>query len=801
MGWRFYNDHKISKRDKATVIKHRLTFTFFIIIFCFQAFAEKTTIIADADFSDFKNINTPEKTLIYKGNVNILFNQQHLLCDEAIVYEKTNMIVATGNVILQSDRTTLRGEKIEFNYNTNKGKLYNGIVTSGQVLIQSDIIEKIGDDEYVADDAYYTACLTCPPSWGFTSSRITAEIGGYAYISQPWLYLLEFPTLPLPYLVVPLNSNRRTGLLVPNLGSNNRGGLAFEQPFYWAIDRSHDATFTLVNYEKRGQQLLGNYRYVISPESSGELNASILPKDRVENNLSRWFVQYEHSYELPDNYKQRMELVLASDNQYPVDFPKQLVYTGQAALNNNVSITKTYEDSLLSLDSSYYISLLESDFNNSDSLHRMPEINYNLMDQLISENYNLYFNFDLQYLNITSHGSSFRHARYGTDSPTSECASGTLGVCYYNDSPTGNFIYGGIDGTSLNNQQYGDIIRTGQRLDVMPSFHAPFWVGSYLDIDPSLSFRYTQYSLGLESDSSQGYNSFPSRFYTQLGISTKSYISRIFNWSKQTTIKHSIIPEINLRYIPKVHQTQHNFFGTTENLRYFREQQPIDDTDSDWRNGGRGIQFDNNDRVIGKQLVDFGITNKVLSRASHRPENQGSISSSYQQNLLFRVSQVFDINEARRGGAARPWQDIRTQLIFSAGPFSQSLTTSYFPYHGRTRWTATTQYSFLDDSYIGLSYNKNYTIYQDPPVDDATKQEYITARTSLNLKYLTLYGSTDYFLTAKTSKAKFPRWMLVTDIIPPGSCWSMKAGIDRQLGPEEKFVTNIIFNMEFNFSE
>lgn len=782
----------------------------FVIVFLFyllqshSAFAAKTTIIADADFMEK---DTPKQTLTLRGNVNVVFQQQHLLCDEAVIHEDTGMLIAKGNVVLQNARTTLRGDRIEFNYNTNTGKLFDGVVTSGQVLIQSDVIEKIGEDEYSADDAYYTACITCPPSWGFTSSNIKAEIGGYAYIRQPWLYLLEVPVLPLPYLVVPLNSKRQTGLLVPSVGTGNQGGLSFEQPFYWAIDRSHDATFTFINYEKRGQQLLGNYRYVISPESSGELNASFLKGDRAERGMDRWFVHYEHFYQLPESYSQRMEIALASDSQYPVDFPKQLFYNGEAALKNTASVTKAYENSLLSIESNYNISLLEASFDNLDSVHRMPEINYQVLDQVVSEDYNLYFNMNMQYLNVTSQGNAYRHARYSPANDSTDCSTRDpndpkSGVCFYENSPSGTFIYGQPEGQgAASNQAYGDIIRTGQRLDVMPTIHAPFWIGSLIDVDPAFSMRYTQYSLGVDSDVSQNYDSFPSRFYTQFNVSTKSYISRIFDWSEDTKVKHSIVPEINLKYIPNVHQTKHNFFGNSRSVRYFREQQPIDDTDTDWRNGGRGVQFDNNDRVIGKQLVEFGVTNKILSRPSAKPDEESIISSPYSQNLLFRVSQVFDINEAQRGAEARPWQAIATQLHYSAGPFSQTLDTMYYPYHSRTQWSATSTYTFADNNYLSLHYTKYYEILLDPPVDENKTTEFFRLSTGLNLQYITLYAATDYFPNAEDSNSMFRRWTLLTDLVPPGACWALRVGYSRDLGSRNKFVNNVTINMEFRFSE
>lgn len=785
---------------------------FLLMIFLFSPLtsqASKTTIIADAKVFD-KNNKT--KTLKLKGDVNVIFHQQHLLCDEAVVYENSNTIVAKGNVILQTGQTTLRGERIEFNYDTNTGKLYNGVVTSGQVLIEAEVIEKVGENEYLADDAYYTACTTCPPSWGFTSANVRAEIGGYAYITRPWLHLLQFPVLPLPYLVVPLNSKRQTGFLVPKPFSNPDGGFAIEQPFFWAIDRSHDATFSLVRYEKRGLQGLANYRYVISPTSSGELNTGYL-WDRtvsVDSFKNRWFFEYGHHYDLPDNYTQRTSLSVASDRKYAFDFFQQFQHNGDPALENTLSLSKTFENSLLTLETSYYLSQIEPErtFHDDESLHRLPEINFEMNDVKISDDLNLFFSLEAQYLNITKRGSPFEHARTGsecdtfavddegniTSSPVSE------DLCYPTSQSSGDFIYGTPQGEDpVNDSSYGDLIRAGQRLDLMPRIHAPFWVGQVLDVDPSLAVRYTQYSLGVANDPDQGYNSFPSRFYSQFGLDVRSDLNRIYQWDKSTRIKHSILPEINLRYIPEVHQSEHNFFGDVEPLRYFRELQPIDDSDADWRGGGRGIQFDHQDRIIGKQFVDFGIANKVIKRNLNLND---PLNGGYSQAFYFKVSQALDLFELRKGSDARAWQSLNTLTRFTYGRISQTLQTAYFPYHSRTQWDSDTRFSLYSGSYIGVGYRKNYNVLNDPPVDDLTRQEFINLKVALNLPYVYFYGQTSYDLnTNRDPNIKndpFQAWTAKMQITPPGSCWTINMQLIKSLNNPSIQPS---LSMEFKFSE
>ncbi len=784
-----------------------ILFCLFILVtltVSFKSQAKKTAIVADADIVEK---NTLRETILLKGHVNVIFKQQHLLCDEAIIDEKNNNIIATGHVIMKNARTTLRGDRLELNYETNKGKLHKGVITSGRILFQADLIEKVGEDEYVANNAYYTACLTCPASWGFTSSRIKAKIGDYAAIKNPWLYLLEFPTLPLPYLVIPLNAKRRTGLLVPKASSNADNGLTLEQPLYWAINRSSDATVSFINYEKRGLQALGNYRYVLSPTSSGEFNASFL-KDKNAGYRKRWFTEYKHFLDLPKNYTQRTELALVTDQTFVIDFPKQLSYSGYPALDNSLSLTKAMKNSLLTIDTSYYVSLIEPEIdllNENDSLHRMPEINFNMTDQKISEKLNLFSNLRFQYLNVTRYrGRDFEKTRRGEDQCVTIINKDKQDICYANATKNDKFVYGHRDKDNFTDpndeRSYGDLIRTGQRFDLTSGLHSPFWLGSKLSVDPFLNLRLTQYSLGVGSDPSQGYNSTPHRFYSQLGFSTKTYIHRVFQWGQNTKIKHSIIPQIDLQYIPKIYQSDHHFFGTGEHLKYFREQQPIDDTDADWRNGGRGIQFDQNDRVIGQQIVNFSITNKIFSRSLLNNQNKGAYKNTYKKNFYLRLSQAFDINEAAKKNHPQPWQDTRVYTYFNTGPFSQSVQTSYYPYHRRFLWQTATHYAFMPKNFISLAYTKNYMINNEPPVDNRTKDELVFFGTNLNFKYFYLYGVLEYDLTARRELGEdnFKRWRITTRFTPPGSCWFIKSDIENRL---DTGIVNYSVSMQFAFGQ
>jgi len=766
----------------------------FLFLFFFSALAHAgPKIITDAQIFEKDNRT---KIITLKGEVNVVFKDQHLLCDEARIYEKTKTIVAKGNVILKTPQSTLTGESMEFNYETNRGKVFNGIITSGNVLIESEVIEKIGEEEYLGLNAYYTSCIACRSPWSFTSKKIRAKMGDFAYIHRPWLYVLQFPVLPLPYLAVPLNSRRQTGFLFPKQTSTTGGGLGFEQDYFWAIDRSHDATFSLISYENRGIQGVANYRYVTAKGSQGELSTGFL-RDRFQREnfggkRNRWFVKYDHTYELPERYVQRSEIRMVGDALYTRDFPNQMSYYGQPALDNRNSLTKNFEAAHLSLDSSYYIGLTEKEVrpDNEDSLHRLPEINFSTTHQNIWQGTPLTFQFNSQYLNIGRQGLSYENVERNT------------GICGDESCIDRNLADGAFNYYDPSTQT-GDLIRTGQRLDNIGIFAAPFWVGKVLDVNPEMKLRYTQYSLGVPSDKDQAYDSTPSRAYVQFNIQARTFFSRVFEKRfnpEAPKYKHYLIPSIDYQFIPAYQQSSSRFFGTKESLPVYREKQPLGNSDIDVDNGGRGIQFDFNDRIYGRHLVTYSLLNKL-----YRKEPSQS-SGTYARVFFFDLAQSYDFKEAEKP-SGRPWQEIIGTVAASYGGTYITAAAEYYPYHAVTDVVSNLGHQFENNSFVSIGYSLKNFIAEDPSQTNADlRSDSIVMGSGFRSRWIDLSGTLEYspkgdIVNTQTNEreGQFRRWSLATIIKPPGECWTINGSVSKTLDFEGP--PNWSISMEFQFGK
>ena len=261
------------------------------------------------------------------------------------------------------------GEEIQLDYETNEGIIYNGYVQSNNIRFQGSVIQKMGDKEFYVADADYTTCSNCPATWSFRGTRIRAELGGYAYLKNTYLKVGGVPVFWLPYLVVPLKSERQTGLLTPEAGQTQRRGFFISESFFWAISRSQDSTITVKNYELAGFKPLGEYRYMLSEESFGQFNGAILrdnvfatedrlnayrSTDKKDQRVNRWMFKSYQQQTWQDNSKLRLQTSLASDLQYPRDFFDEFKNYSDPSLENRLSYAKPYKHTLINTDLSYF---------------------------------------------------------------------------------------------------------------------------------------------------------------------------------------------------------------------------------------------------------------------------------------------------------------------------------------------------------------------------------------------------------------------------------------------------------------
>lgn len=751
-----------------------------LLVLGFTVHAQSVTdgVLINADSMDRDMV----KGLVrLNGKVQLVFQGQHLSCDRAEINQKTQTVTAEGHVILSNERVHVEGDRIVFNYKQNTGFVYNGFVKSGQVVFQGDLIEKVGEDHYIANNAEYTACDTCPPGWSFSGKVIDAEVGGYARIKRPVFKIAGFPVIILPGLIVPLKSARQSGFLVPSMIISGKGGLAPGESYFWAIDRSSDLTATVRAYELRGVKLHGDYRYVLSETSRGELQSAWIRDRAVRDNefqrdksLDRWYVDYRHLLELPERFTHRAAISQVSDLRYPRDFTEELAGHGDPALENKTSITKTSDNHYASAEVDIYNNLLKSYplAPNDDAVHRFPELRYALKDSQLFEK-GPYVGLDVDYVNFTRDSFSYDDLQRVGDQRQGLGPNKGVG-------PQGEILRDGKFDRDV------DLVRTGQRLDVRPTLSYPFQIARRFDVLPLVTYRETQYRFN--SPDEDTFSSTAARRYVQGDLRIKTEWSRVFgnlDDPKATRWKHAFEPEIGYSTIPWMRRPDHPFFGGFKSLKYSRQYDPLSDVDLD--NPNTGVQFDYEDRTYERQAVDLVLTNRLTRKTFKNGE------PDYYTAALFRLSQSYDLNEARRpaaGHLAHPWSPITAYLNMRFENFETYTTVIYNGYAGVTNTSARVRAMTGPRNFLQVSYTGNTLVNDFDVPDPNSETRNIGLGAGFNLKYLDAAGSIDF--SAVTHQVQ--SWSYLANLRPPGHCWVITIEHKQVLGGDRQIRGSLAFD-------
>jgi LPS-assembly protein len=219
------------------------------------------------------------------GQVEIEGNQVKFFADEIDLYTDTNRLVASGNVVFTNPEGRISAERVEFNTETGFGtfSMAFGIMSLGEnadrtqfgnqdpdVYFYGATIEKVADRQYRITNGGFTTCVQPTPRWEVTSSSVTLNLDEYAIARSTVLRVKGVPIMYMPVIYYPIQDDgRATGFLLPTYGTSTLRGQSLSNAFFWALGRSHDATFFHDWFTRTGQGAGTEYRYVAGAQSFG----------------------------------------------------------------------------------------------------------------------------------------------------------------------------------------------------------------------------------------------------------------------------------------------------------------------------------------------------------------------------------------------------------------------------------------------------------------------------------------------------------------------------------------------------
>jgi LPS-assembly protein len=227
-----------------------------------------------------------------------------------IVYDSnTEVVTASGNVIVNRDGYSLRADTIVWNRTSGEvtaegniksigpegdvaygdkiiltDSLKDGVVENLLVVLadESRLAAKRGERKngiYTLDYAAYTACAIedpdgCPkkPSWQVKAVKVTYDPATKRVkYDGARIELFGLPLIPLPFLSHPVDTKAGSGFLVPSVGLSRNNGFELEQSYYWRMAPNRDLLASITAFTETAPLAQARFR---SLESKGAFEIS-----------------------------------------------------------------------------------------------------------------------------------------------------------------------------------------------------------------------------------------------------------------------------------------------------------------------------------------------------------------------------------------------------------------------------------------------------------------------------------------------------------------------------------------------
>jgi len=601
-------------------------------------------IVADQLTSD----DTAEQ-YIGKGNVVITKQGRKFTADFVRFDRKTMDLFAAGNVVMTVGDDVLKGSRMDMNLDTEIGTVYDGtiFIQKSNFFISGATLQKIGDKTFAADYATLTSCEGETPDWKITGKNVKVTMESFGVADHATLWARKIPVFYTPYMVFPMDQDRQSGFLFPQIGFGDRRGFEYNQPYFWAIDKSSDATFYAHYMEKRGQKIGAEYRYVLDESSHGAVMMDGFSDDKVDDgtpenskwgftgddairpNSDRYWFRMKHDQTLAYGITAKLDLDVVSDQDYLHEFfdgyagfdetdQYFLKYFGRdlddwddAVRTNRLNLKKTWSKFNLNAEVRWYDDVINRRSNDTSTvLQKLPFVEFNATKQQLFET-PFYVDLDSEYANF-----------------------------------------------------YREEGEKALRIDFHPRVYLPINYSHYFTFEPSFGIRETFWYEDREQEATANGDATEFRhiYDVKADLSSEIYQTFRIQGEQLKAVRHSVRPRIIYNYIPD------------------KDQSDIP-------------RYDGIDRINDINVITYSLTNiftsksKIARGKEHAKLFQPTVDSgyTYREFAWFKIQQSYDFNERIED---EPFSPIFAELNFAPykylslkGDVTRSVYENYFESH------------------------------------------------------------------------------------------------------------------------
>lgn len=231
--------------------------------------------------------------------------------------------IARGLPIFSDGSDRMTGEMMEFNFETEKGRVTRGRTEFEDGKYSGQQIKRLTGNTLNVSHGVFTTCdLAQDPHFHFSSRRMKIMVNDKVVARPIIMYLGKIPVAVLPFGVFPTRPGRHSGLIVPRFGQSIREGRYLrELGYYWAASEYWDARMTVDYYDRSGWFAKAGVDYAWRYHFFGRLSGSLTRRSFADGiNERRWDMAVSHSQNLGATARLSASGFFVSDNSFYRDF-------------------------------------------------------------------------------------------------------------------------------------------------------------------------------------------------------------------------------------------------------------------------------------------------------------------------------------------------------------------------------------------------------------------------------------------------------------------------------------------------
>ncbi len=267
-----------------------------------------------------------------------------------------------GTPILVDKGETYNGVKMKFNFKTSRGFITSAGSKLEGAIYNGDKIKRMDKDTYFIEDGIYTTCDETPPHFYFYAHEMKVIQKDQIDARWIWLYFGGVPLpIPIPFAVFPIQSGRRSGIIVPTFGDDATYGYYFSRfGYFWAINDYMDINLNGTYFTRGSYDLNSRYRYAKRYNYSGQFEADYSYRkigkvtDPNYSNSTNWNLKINHNQTIDPTTRLDANLQFSSQNyntQNVTNLNQVLNLSSQ--ILSSATLFKSWEEAGNSLSLSY----------------------------------------------------------------------------------------------------------------------------------------------------------------------------------------------------------------------------------------------------------------------------------------------------------------------------------------------------------------------------------------------------------------------------------------------------------------